>query len=40
MEILELLLGLAELVEGVLSLCDLIHGACRLTARVAGRLLG
>ncbi|MFL5383887.1 MAG: hypothetical protein ACJ8GN_15305 [Longimicrobiaceae bacterium] len=40
MEILELLAGLAELVQGVSDLCELVHGACRLSARVAGRLLG
>lgn len=39
MEILELLVGLAELIEGMDSLCRLVRGACRLAVRVAGRLL-
>ena len=40
MEILELLAGVAELIQGMSDLCELIRGACRLSARVAGRLLG
>jgi len=40
MEILELLAGVAELIECVDSLCRLILGACRLSARGARWLLG